>query len=202
MRSPYPFEWFDSRERSAAEQLERASQRVSEDRTKYFQRLALLCAGSVVLSVSLLSTVFGKTVIHGIAFLFAGWAAFVVSLMSSLFTELKYHRYLLESSMSNYQSKLADKKIFLSSHAIAGNPVVSEPQDDGSVRQTTAQELRSEAHAMREAAKKREGDAARLFKAMTVFEMTAITGFVLGVFLLAVFAGINVTLGAGHRYLK
>jgi hypothetical protein len=58
MSSPFTFEYFDQKERDAAEQFDKAQLRAAEGRTKFFERLALLNAGAVVLSVSLLSNFF------------------------------------------------------------------------------------------------------------------------------------------------
>lgn len=63
--SPYNFNFYQRNEAKAAEQVETTQWRVGEQRTKFFERLALLSAGAVVLSVSLLSNVFGKATIHG-----------------------------------------------------------------------------------------------------------------------------------------
>lgn len=202
MKSPFGNEWFDAAEGGAAEQFDKAQWHVIEDRARFFERLALLSAGAVVLSVSLLSTVFGRTTIHGILFLFAGWTGFIAALMASLFRELKYQRYLLESSMSNYLSKLADKKVFLRSHAATGQTVLDEPQEDGTVRRKTPNELQAEADDVRTEARKRKEDADHLLKGVRAFELTAMNGFWVGVLMLAVFAAVNITLGAGHRYFK
>jgi hypothetical protein len=202
MSSPYSIEYFRQNEASAAEQFDRAQWRVAEDRSKFFERLALLSSGAVVLSVSLLSTVFGKTTIHGIAFLFVGWAAFILSLMTSLFRELKSHSYRLEIYFSHYQSMLADKKTFLFTSAVGGQRVVNEPQEDGSVQRVTPEALREEASETREDAKRRKDRANGLMKTMRTLELTAINAFWVGVLLLAVFAGTNVILGVGHHYFK
>src|SRR5450759_2914794 len=93
MTSPYTPQWFASMEAGAAEQFDKVQWRVSENRSRFFERLALLSAGAVVLSVSLLSTVLGKAVIHGAMFLFVGWGCFIVALLASLFRELKYQPY-------------------------------------------------------------------------------------------------------------
>jgi hypothetical protein len=184
MSSPYSIEYYLQNEASAAEQFDKAQWRVGVDRNKFFERLALLSAGAVVLSVSLLSTVFGKTAIHGTAFLFAGWAAFVLSLMTSLFRELKSQPYMLEVYFSHYQSMAADKKTFLYTRAVAGQRVVDEPQEDGSVRRTEPDALKREAQEMREDAKRRKGHADRLMKTMRTLELIAINSFWVGVLLL------------------
>lgn len=202
MSSPYNFEFYQRNEVSAAEQLDKVQWRTAEERTKFFDRLALLSAGAVVLSVSLLSNVFGKTTVHGIAFLFGGWASLILAMMTALFRELKYQAYTFETFIANYQSALAAKKTFLYRHAAAGNPVVDEPQEDGSVRRTTSEALKKEAEETHKDAKKRKTRSERLHRASIMLELACINTFWLGVSLLAVFAAINVILGAGHHYFR
>ena len=48
MSSPYTFNYFVQNERNAAEQFDKAQWRAAEDRTKFFERVALLSAGAVV----------------------------------------------------------------------------------------------------------------------------------------------------------
>jgi hypothetical protein len=122
--------------------------------------------------------------------------------VTSLLRELKYQAYMLETYLAHYQSALTEKKIFLFKSALAGQTVVDEPQEDGSVQQTTPQALKNEADETRKDAKMRRVCADRLMKSIRCFELTAINTFWVGVLLLAVFAGINVVLGAEHHYLK
>lgn len=202
MASPYTFDYYQRNEQSAAEQLDKMQWRIAEERTKFFERLALLSAGSVVLSVSLLSNFFGKTTIHGTAFLFAGWLALILALMASVLRELKYQAYMFETYIEHYQSALANKKTFLFTRAAAGQRVVDEPQEDGSVRHITPEALKKEADETRKDANDRKIRAERFQKNYRAFELAAINTFWVGVLLLAVFAGINVILGGTHRYFK
>lgn len=202
MSSPYNFDFYQRSEANAAEQLDKVQWRTAEERTKFFERVALLSAGAVVLSVSLLSNVFGKTTIHGIAFLFGGWVSLIVALMTAVFRELKYQAYTFETFIANYQAALASKKTFLFKHAAAGNRVVDEPQEDGSVRNTTAEALKKEADETHADAKNRKHRAERLHRASRIFELICVNTFWVGVLLLAVFAAVNVVLGAGHHYFK
>ncbi len=201
-RQVFSFEWFARREEHAADQYDKLQWRVSEERSKFFERLALLSGSAVVLSVSLLSTVFGRATIHAIALLFGGWFALVLSLVASLFRELRYQPYLLQTSMSHYQFALANKKAFLASKAAAGEPVIQEPQRDGSIRPKTTKELTTEADDARKDASSREAAAERLFNQMQRMEGIAIHSFWLGVLFLAMFAGINVVRGVGHYYFR
>jgi hypothetical protein len=182
--------------------MNKAQWHAAGERTKFFERLALLSAGAVVLSISLLSSVFGKATIHGTAFLFGGWASLILALMTPLFRELKYQAYTTETFLANYQSALAAKKTFLFRHAAAGKPVVDEPQEDGSARHTTAEALKDEAAETHKDAKDRKNRAAQLQRDWLRFERTSINAFWVGVLLLAVFAGINVARGAAHYYFK
>lgn len=203
MSSPFTFDYFQRSELNAAQQLDKAQWRAAEERTKFFERLALLSAGAVVLSVSLLSNFFGKTtIIHGTAFLFAGWLSLILALMTAVFRELRYQSYMFETYLAHYQSALADKKTFLFNRAAAGQRVVDEPQEDGSVRPTTPEALKKEADETRKDAKDRKARAEQIQKTVRTLELTAINAFWVGVFLLAVFAGVNVILGATHRYFK
>ena len=202
MPLPYNFDFYQRSEVNAAEQLDKVQWRTAEERTKFFERLALLSAGAVVLSVSLLSSVFGKTLIHGTAFLFGGWICLIVAMMASLFRELKYQAYTFETFFANYQSALAAKKTFLFKQAAAGEPVIDEPQEDGSVRYTTAEALKKQASEIHDYAKTRKNRAAQFQKTMLRFELISINAFWIGILLLGVFAAINVVLGAGQHYFK
>lgn len=138
-----------------------------ENRRKFFERLAFLSGGAVVVSVSLLSTVLGKTVIHGAVFLFSGWACLVIALLASLFREMKYQQYIAERAVAHYMGTVASKKTDLASRAEAGDCVVT--ADDGPVRQQTAEELATQAAESRSDQEKRKEWAENHFRAVRRF---------------------------------
>ena|SRR5579862_1528139 len=192
------FTSLDAEESGAAKQFDKTQWYVSEARAKFFERIALLSAGAVVLSVSLLSTVFGHTTIHGLAFLLLGWIALVIALTTSLFRDLRYHPYLLETSFGHYEKVLARKKDFLAATAAAGGTVLREDHS-GTL---TASELRDDAAEVLADAKNRKERANQLFAQTQRMELLALNAFWIGVLCLAVFAALNLILGANHYYFQ
>jgi hypothetical protein len=174
---------------------------VAEQRSRFFERLALVSGGSVVLSVTLLTTILGKTPIHAAAILLMGWFSFIVALISALFRDLPYQRYTLVTYMKNYLEELQLKKQDLLRHRQAGVRVLSEPQEDGSFRNVSAEELQAEIEDLRVHIKERASEATGAERRFRALERVSKVAFCAGVLLLAGFAAVNV-LAASHLYLR
>jgi hypothetical protein len=199
--SPFNHRWFEQRESDAAEQIDKMQWRVAEARTKFFERLSLLSAGAVVLSVSLLATMLGKTAIHSVATLFTAWFGFVVALVAALFRELPYQTYVTATYQEHYLRELINKKCNLIRVASAGATVISEPQENGTVRKVKPTDLSSEIDELkgtREMLAKRSERSHRRFYAL---EWVSNISFMLGVVLLAIFAAINI-LKLSHFWIR
>lgn len=182
---PFNHRWFEQRESYAAEHVDKMQWRIAEERTKFFERLSLLSAGAVVLSVSLLGTMLGKAAIHSVATLFAAWFAFVVALAASLFRELPYQTYVTATYQGFYEEELINKKYNLIRVASAGATVISEPQRDGSIRRVRPSDLGAEIEELkgtREMLAKRSERSHRRFYAL---ECMSNISFVLGVVLIS-----------------
>jgi hypothetical protein len=70
------------------------------------------------------------------------------------------------------------------------------------VRSTTAEALKKEADETHADAKNRKNHAGRLQRTSRIFEPICLNTFWVGVLFLAVFAAVNVVLGAGHHFFK
>jgi hypothetical protein len=182
---------FEALEQGAAEQFDEVQKTVASERTKFFEQIALLSGGAIVLSVSLLSTLFGKAILFGTPMLIVGWCALLLTLLTSLFRTLAYLPYMLEVSMAHYQKTLAEKKLALVRAKEGGNCVVAPMEEDGKIRQVSVGELRQQASELFGESKRRKEAAEKMIGRVFALEKLALSCFCLGVFLLTVFAGYN-----------
>ncbi len=183
--------YFEDLEAGAAEQFDEAQQKVAGERTKFFEQLALLSGGAIILSVSLLSTLFGKVVVYGSIVLIIGWFALLAALLSSLYRALQYQLYIIEASMAHYMKTLASKKIALHQRASQGAMVVAPPDEEGRPIQRSAEELKQAAAMLYRCSEQRGKNAARLFQKVQISEKIAVHSFWIGALALALFAGYN-----------
>jgi hypothetical protein len=182
--------YYEAIEQGAAEQFDEVQKKVATERTKFFEQLGLLSGGAIVLSVSLLSTLFGKVVLHGVVILIAGWFALLVALLSCLYRTLQYQPYMMEVSIAHYLKMLATKKLALHESAKQGARVVSPIDEGGGVR--TAEGLKQEADEVLSDIDWRKERAGKLLARVHFFEKIALHAFWLGILLLTVFAAVNV----------
>jgi hypothetical protein len=179
-------------EEGAAQRVDEIQTRVAEQRNKFFEQIALLSGGAIVLSVSLLSTLFGKVVLHLVVVLILGWAELLLALMASFYRASKYQSYMLEVSMRQYMNALAQKKIVLYQQAKQGQKVMSSLDEEGMTRVLSADKLKEEATEIFKDGKLRKKWADEHFKRVRFAETFAVIAFWFGVLSLAIFASVNI----------
>jgi hypothetical protein len=179
-------------EEGAAQRVDEIQTRVAEQRNKFFEQVALLSGGAIVLSVSLLSTLFGKVVLHFIVVLILAWAELLLALMASFYRASKYQSYVLEVYMREYMKALAQKKIVLYQQAKQGQKVMSSPDEEGLTHLLSAEALKEEAAAIFKDGKLRKKWSDEHFKRVQFAENFAVIAFWLGVLSLTIFASVNV----------
>jgi hypothetical protein len=185
--------YLEAIEEGAAQQYDKVQKKIATERTKFFEQIALLSGGAIVLSVSLLSTLFGKADVYAIPILICGWLALLLCLFSSLYRTLKYQPYMLEISMAHYMDTLAAKKLALAESVRTGTRVVGD-----SFLQRSEQQLKEEAAEAAADSKQRKERAEKYIKIVQRFEKIALSTFWLGALLLAVFAAYNVIRDSGQ----
>src|SRR5947209_1481478 len=79
------------------EHFHKAQFLASEGRGKFYDRVALLSGGAVVLSISFLFSIATKTSIHAMATLFAAWVLLLTCLLCCLFRNPPFYKYLMHS---------------------------------------------------------------------------------------------------------
>jgi hypothetical protein len=159
----------------------------------------LLSGGAIVLSVSLLSTLFGKVVLHGIVELIVGWFALLLALLASFYRTLQYQPYMLESSVAHYTKTLASVKMARHLRAKQGDKVMSLPDEEGRSKQVSADELKQEAAELYADSKARKERSDRYIRNVQISEKIALTSFSIGVLLLTIFAGFNILKAAVQK---
>lgn len=191
--------YFEAFEEGAAAQFDEIQKKVASERTKFFEQVALLSGGAIVLSVSLLSTLFGKVVLHGIVELIVGWFALLLALLASFYRTLQYQPYMLESSVAHYTKTLASVKMARHLRAKQGDKVMSLPDEEGRSKQVSADELKQEAAELYADSKARKERSDRYIRNVQISEKIALTSFSIGVLLLTIFAGFNILKAAVQK---
>jgi hypothetical protein len=179
-------------EEGAAQQFTETQTKVAEQRSKFYDQLALLSGGAIVLSVSLLSTLFGKVVLHFVPALIFGWVDLLVVLLASFLRSMAYQRYMMETFACFYMKALAEKKIELYLLAKRGDKVKSPRDEEGETRLLTPAELKEEARGLFKDSKLRKNWSDKHLRHSRIAERSADVSFWLGALSLIIFASVNI----------
>jgi hypothetical protein len=180
-------------EESAARQFNEIQIRISKQRSKFYDQLALLSGGAIVLSVSLLSMLFGKVVLHFVPVLIFGWVDFLIVLLACFLRSTEYQRYTMETFAGFYMKTAAETKI--EQYQVAkqpGNKVMSSRDEEGETRLLTPSELKQQAEALFNDCRLRKKWADKHLRHTQIAERFADVTFWLGALCLIIFASVNI----------
>lgn len=181
--------------KDSSEKIDEFQYKAASERSQFFEKLALLDGGAIVLSVTFIGYFLSaQGTLRGRRLLYGSWSLLLLSLLACLLRNFFYQNYLYYSRVPSYIQQLSEQKeleakvaidptqLFLSEE---GRPLTAKERED------FAAELKTKAHNYRTEAKAAVGRGKRAERVWRPCEPAALIALFCGLTLLVSFAILN-----------
>jgi hypothetical protein len=173
-----------------AEQHQKTLSLVIEARSRFYDRVALLSGGAVVLSVSFLGSSASRSSVHALGLLFSSWALLVVCLLCCLFRSPPYQRYVINQTAYFYaKSMLRSERLHLAALRSTGAHILADSSGLSPYR--SEEEIQQEISAWDRRTEQLLKRVYGLYRRFRMLEVVALWLFFFGIVFLVGFAILN-----------